>query len=144
MPLAPVARTCHECGPGEQALWTEVQLTGPGGCGDALRAELAGAAIATLPARLATLPSGCAVLRVDVPRGLRYLGFRYEAALPGGRSSDCFPDRPCGAGACRFAGEPILLREGSDTTVLAFFEVESAEPRSGGLTVYYSSARRRP
>ena len=137
-------RTCYECGPGEQALYTEVRLSTGGGCGDELRARFAGATGAELERLLTSpLPAGCAVLRIDVTKGYRYLGFRYEAGAPGARSADCFPDRPCAGGGCRFVGEPILRRAGETTTVLAIFEVAGGEPRTGGLTVYYAAGRRR-
>lgn len=141
--IPPVARTCYECGPGEQALYTEVRLETSGGCGDGLRSRLAAASAADVEGLAGDLPAGCAVLRIDVPKGMRYLGFRYEAGAPGARSEDCFPDRPCGAGGCRFVGDPILVREGSATTVFAIFEVAGDAPRTGGLTVYYAAGRRR-
>lgn len=141
--IPPVARTCYECGPGEQALYTEVRVETSGGCDEALRARLAAESAADAGALFAGLPAGCAVLRVDVPKGMRYLGFRYEAGAPGARSEDCFPDRPCSAGGCRFVGDPILAREGSATTVFAIFEVDGGAPRTGGLTVYYAAGRRR-
>ncbi len=142
--MPPVQRTCYECSPGEQALFTEVRLSTSGGCGEELRSLLAGAARAEVESFLGRpLPAGCSVLRVDVPKGMRYLGFRYEAGAPGARSADCFPDRPCSAGGCRFVGDPILRRDGESTTVLVIFEVDGPEPRTGGLSVYYSAARRR-
>ncbi|MCB1009995.1 MAG: hypothetical protein KDB94_14010, partial [Acidobacteria bacterium] len=137
-----VARTCYECGPGEQALYTEVRVDSSGGCGDAVRAQLATATTAA-EALAIELPAGCAVLAVEVPKGMRYLGFRYEAGTPGTRSEDCFPDRPCSVGGCRFVGNPILARDGSATTVFALFEVDGGAPRTGGLTIYYAAGRRR-
>jgi hypothetical protein len=138
-----VQRTCYECGPGEQALYTEVKVATTGGCGEELRARLTAAALDEIEGLIGALPPGCSVLRVDVPKGMRFLGFRYEAGAPGVRSSDCFPDRPCSAGGCRFAGNPILKREGDATIALAIFEVDGAEARTGGLTVYYSAGARR-
>ncbi len=90
----------------------------------------------------AALPAGCALLRVELPRGTRYVGFRYEATGER-RRADCLPNRPCPAGECRFPGDPVVRREGDRTTVLAWFEVDRRPPRARrSLTVYYAPGRR--
>jgi hypothetical protein len=138
----PAARPCFECRPGEQALWVEARLPGGGaGCPADLAQRLSAAPLAELQAVAAAAPAGCAVLRVDL-RNVRYTGFRYEAAGEKG-AEDCFPGRPCPAGECRFVGEPVLRRDGDRTIVLALFESTGAAPRTGALTVYGSTAKRR-
>jgi len=137
-PAAP--RTCYECRPGEQALWTEVRLEAGGTCPADLRARLETAFVGDLESLRASLPAGCALLRVDLPRGTRFVGFRYEAT--GERTpADCLPGRPCPAGECRFPGDPVIKR-GESTAVLALFESNAAAARTGALTVYYTAGKR--
>lgn len=81
------------------------------------------------------------MLRVDLPRGARFVGFRYEATGETG-AADCMPSRPCPAAGCRFPGDPVLRRGAERTTVLALFESTSAAPRIGALTVYYTLGKR--
>ena len=138
----PIERTCYECRPGESAIFTEAELTttGSGVCPADLSARLASTSLDALPALLASLPAGCVVLRVDLPRTARYTGFRYEsrsAAAP--QSADCFPRQECAGGGGRFPFEPIVRREAIGTVVLAIFE--SAAPRTAGFTVYWGKAR---
>lgn len=141
-PRPPAPRTCFECRPGEQALWAEATLEGGGaGCPGDLRSRLETAPIGELEGLRSGLPVGCALLRVDLPRGMRFVGFRYEATGEKG-AADCFPNRPCPAGDCRFAGDPVLRREGDRTTVLGLFESTAAAARGAALTVYYTPAKR--
>lgn len=97
--------------------------------------------MAELEGLRSTLAAGCAVLRVDLPRGTRFVGFRYEATGEQG-AADCFPNRPCPAGACRFPGDPVIRRDGDRTTVLTPFESTAAAARVGALTVYYAQGKR--
>jgi hypothetical protein len=139
-PAAP--RACFECRPGEQALWAEAAVAAGGAaCPADLRARLEAAPIAELEAVRATLPGGCALLRVELPRGTRFVGFRYEATGERG-AADCLPGRPCPAGECRFPDDPVVRREGDRTTVLAWFEATGAGPRSAVVTVYHAPGRR--
>jgi hypothetical protein len=135
-------RACFECRPGEQALWAETMVVGGGAaCPADLRARLEAAPVAEIEAARSALPAGCALLRVDLPRGTRYIGFRYEAT--GERAAaDCLPGRPCPVGECRFPGDPVVKRDGDRTTVLAWFEATGAAPRSAVLTVSHASGRR--
>jgi hypothetical protein len=108
-------------------------------CPADLESRLRGGPLGAALAASFTLPVGCSVLRVDLPRGAKYTGFRYEAAGPNGRAEDCLVGKACPAGASRFVGEPIVREEGDVTTVLALFEASG--DRRGTLTVYWSRAR---
>lgn len=114
---------------------------GAGGaaCPAELAARLKVAATPELTAVAQALPAGCSLLRVELPRGARYTGFRYEAEGPNGRAEDCLPGKPCPAGASRFVGEPIVRREGDVTTVVGLFEATGE--RRGTLTVYWSRSK---
>lgn len=137
-----VARTCFECRPGEQALWAETTVAAGGApCPQDLRARLSAATAAEVEGVRAALPASCALLRVDLPRGTRYVGFRYEASGEQG-AADCFPNRPCPAGNCRFPGDPVVRREGDRTVVFTWFESSAAAPRGAAFTVYYAQGRR--
>lgn len=141
-PRPAAARTCFECRPGEQALWAEAVVSAGGGaCPDDLRARLTAAPLAEVESVRAALPASCALLRVDLPRGTRYVGFRYEATGATG-AADCFPNRPCPAGDCRFPGDPVVKREGDRIVVLAWFESSAAAPRGAALTAYFAPGRR--
>jgi hypothetical protein len=141
---APIARSCFECRPGEAALAVSAVVAaaaeaGGGQCAAGLAEELRSATIADLPALAAAAGGGCAVLRVDLPKGARYTGFRYEAEGPNGRAADCLVGKECPAGASRFVGEPVVRREGEATAVFALFE--AAADRRGTLTVYWSRSK---
>lgn len=110
-------------------------------CPADLAARLEAAPEAEVEALRAALPDGCSVLRVDLPRGARFVGFRYEATGETG-AADCMPNRPCPAGGCRFPGDPVIRRSAERTTVLARFESTSAAARTGALTVYYTVGKR--
>lgn len=135
---APIARSCFECRPGESALVVDATISDLSGvaCAPELAARL-GVLLATeLEALVASVGGGCAILRIDLPAGARYTGFRYEAAEPSASGADCLPGRDCPAGECRFVGEPIVRRAGDATTVFALFSSSAA--RRGALTVYWS------
>jgi len=137
---APMARACYECRVGESALLAEAELAAGGApCPASLAARLAELPLAELPSLASSLPGGCAVLAVPLPAGARYVGFRYEAAGGNGRSEDCLAGRDCPAGACRFAAEPLVRRDGDATVVLALFESSAA--RRAGFTVYWRRTR---
>lgn len=142
-PARPSARTCTECRPGEQALWVEVVVAGGGGpgCGTELRRQLAAAQPDEVSALVAGAPTGCAAMVAELPGGVRYAGFRYGAAAEG-PEADCFPDRPCPAGDCRFLGNPVVVRSRDRTVVIGLFESTAASSRAATLTVYYTFERR--
>lgn len=112
--------------------------------GDRCSADAAGAvrsaAVGELSALAGSFGAGCALLRVDLPAGARYTGFRYEAEGPNGRAADCLAGKECPVGASRFVGEPIVRREGDVTIVLALFE--AAAERRGTFTVYSSRSKK--
>jgi len=136
-----IERDCGECRSGESGQTVAISLAGGQACPEGLRDRLADAAETDLSAIVGTLPEGCAVLRIDLPAGSRFSGFRYQAQVGDGIPSDCLPGQGCRVGGCRFVGAPVVRREGASTTLLAIFEAR--EPRSGLLTVYGSSSGRR-
>jgi carboxypeptidase family protein len=129
-------RTCYECPPGEAALSTEhvVPPGGGAGCGGDIAAQLkAGAAPAGLP-------DGCNVLRISLPAGTRYTGYRFEVR-DRGESLDCLAGQACPQGTGRWPINPVVVRSAEGTTVLAPFESGPAErERRAVLTVYFSAA----
>ncbi len=146
-PIAPAAdstrlrtakdRTCFECKPGESALSTEKVIPpgGGAGCGD-LAARLRGGDVP------ADLPAGCRVLRLVLPAGMRYTGYRYEIQDQG-KSTDCTAGQDCPQGTGRWPVTPILVRNPSGTVVLAPFELGPADrERRAVLTAYFSSGKK--
>jgi hypothetical protein len=85
----------------------------------------------------AGLPEGCAVLRLSVPPGSRYTGYRYEIQERSG-SVDCLAGRDCPGGG-RWPADPALVRSASGTTVSAAFENPgTGSERRAILTIYYT------
>ncbi len=135
-----VARSCFECRPGESARGLDAAIAAGGErCPGDLRARLAATPPGEWPALGAALPSGCALLVIELALGERYTGFRYEASAPAGRSDDCRPGQECGAGACRFVGDPLLRQAQGKTLVAAVFESDAE--RAASFVVYTRSAR---
>jgi len=123
-------RTCVECKPGEAAVSVEAAVPpGAAGCGTAVRDLLAGSG--------ADLPAGCRVLRVTLPAGVRYTGYRYEVQ-DGGEGLDCLAGKDCPGGG-RWPLDPVLDRKAAGTTVASAFESGPAvtRERHAVLTVYY-------
>ncbi|HEX9940818.1 MAG TPA: carboxypeptidase-like regulatory domain-containing protein [Thermoanaerobaculia bacterium] len=128
-------RTCADCPPGESALSTErvVPPGGGSGCGGDIAAQLKGGEVP------AGLPSGCHVLKLTLPAGARYTGYRYEVQASGD-SLDCLAGRDCAQGAGRWPINPVLVRGPQETVVLAPFESGPAErERRAVLTVYFTT-----
>jgi hypothetical protein len=135
---AVLPHSCPECRAGESALRVEAWIAAEGGrCPEDARARLAKLARTEMPELTAALPGGCALLGIELPRSARYVGFRYEAASEGARAGECRTGRDCEAGACRFLGEPVLLREEGRLLVAALFESDAA--RRAGFVVYFRS-----
>jgi hypothetical protein len=130
-------RTCVECQPGESSLSTE-RVVPPGGgtgCGD-IASQLQGGDVPS------GLPAGCHVLRIAVPSGGRYLGYRFEVQ-DGGATLDCRAGQDCPQGTGRWPGNPILVRGSGGTIVLAPFEAGPADrERRAVLTVYFTTSKR--
>ncbi len=130
-------RTCFECKPGESALSTEKVIPPGGGaaCGD-LAARLKGGEVP------ADLPAGCRVLRIVLPAGMRYTGYRYEIQDQG-KSLDCASGQDCPQGTGRWPVNPVLVRDPNGTIVLAPFEAGPADrERRAVLTAYFSSGKK--
>lgn len=124
-------RTCYECKPGEAALSTEKVVSAGVGCGPVESGLLAHSGDA------AGLPEGCAILRLDLPAGARYTGYRYEIQERSG-SVDCLAGRDCPGGG-RWPADPELVRTASGTSVAAAFENRgSGSARRAIFTVYYA------
>ena len=85
----------------------------------------------------AALPEGCSVLRLTLPVGSRYTGYRYEVQDRSG-SVDCMAGRDCPGGG-RWPVDPALDRSSAGTTVSAAFEnLGTGGERRAILTVYYT------
>jgi hypothetical protein len=86
----------------------------------------------------AALPDGCSVLRLTLPAGSRYTGYRYEIQDRSG-SVDCMAGRDCPGGG-RWPADPALARAASGTAVSAAFEnLGAGDDRRAVLTVYYTA-----
>ncbi|MES1240826.1 MAG: hypothetical protein ABUT39_04340 [Acidobacteriota bacterium] len=124
-------RTCVECRPGESSLSMElVAAPSSAGCGDGLRDSLT---------RLdtAAMGDGCHLLRIDMPRNARFVGYRYEVQ-DGGQGSDCLAGKDCPAGG-RWPLDPVLRRDGAGTTTVATaFENRGDRERRAVLTIYFT------
>lgn len=125
-------RTCYECKPGEASLSVERVVSAGVGCGPGVRDLLAQSGDA------ASLPEGCGLLRVTLPPGARYTGYRYEIQERSG-SVDCLARRDCPGGG-RWPADPNLARSASGTTVSAAFEnLGAGGNRHAILTIYYTA-----
>jgi len=130
-------RNCVECQAGESSLSIERVI--PAGVGSGCGADL--------PARLksgevpAGLPPGCHVLRLVLPAGAQYKGYRY--AVQDGRDGlDCGAGRDCPQGTGRFPVDPVLVR-GTGTSILAPFESGPAERETRAVfTVYFTYGKK--
>lgn len=124
-------RTCYECKPGEASLSVDRDVSAGVGCGPGVRDLLQSGDSASLPA-------GCGVLRITLPPGTRYTGYRYEIQERSG-SVDCLAGRDCPGGG-RWPADPALARSESGTTVSAVFEnLGAGNDRRAVLTVYYTA-----
>jgi hypothetical protein len=131
-------RSCAECPPGESALSME-RVVPPGagaGCGGDIAGRLRGGDVP------ADLPAGCHVLRIAVPAGGRYTGYRFEVS-DGGGSLDCMAGKDCGRNAGRWPIDPVLVRGAQGTVLLAPFEPgPSDRERRAVFTIYFAEGRR--
>jgi hypothetical protein len=104
-----------------------------GGCGN-IAAELKGGGAP------ATLPAGCHVLRVTLPAGAKYSGYRYEVQ-DGGDGFDCPAGRDCPGGG-RWPVDPVVVKNPEGTIVMAPFESGPAQrERRAVLTVYFKAGK---
>jgi hypothetical protein len=128
-------RTCFECKPGEASLSVAAAVTAGEGCGTGVRDLLAQAGSASLPA-------GCRILRVTLPEGARYTGYRYEIQ-DGTEELDCLAGKDCPGGG-RWPLDPVLTKGAGSTTVAAAFEsgAGAQRERQAVLTVYYAMGKR--
>jgi hypothetical protein len=123
-------RTCPDCQPGESAMSTEALVTSGGsGCGNVTSALKGGV--------VGELPAGCHVLKVTLPAGAKYSGYRYEIQA-GGDSFDCPAGRDCPGSSGRWPVDPVVVKNTDGTVVLAPFESGTGErERRAVLTVYF-------
>jgi len=131
-------RTCFECKPGESALSTEKVIPPGGGtgCSDDIAARLKGGETPS------DLPSGCRVLRLVLPAGAHYTGYRYEIQDKG-EGFDCAAGKDCPQSTGRWPFEPVLILDPKGTVVMALFESGPAErERRAVLSAYFTSGKR--
>lgn len=112
---------------------------GSAGCGAGIAGQLQNGEIP------ASLPAGCHVLRIALPAGARYTGYRYEVQ-DAGDGLDCLAGQNCPQGTGRWPINPVLVRQPAGTIILAPFEAGPAvRERRAVLTVYFSTEMtRRP
>jgi hypothetical protein len=125
-------RNCFECKPGESSLSVEaVVAPGAEGCGAGVRDLLAKSA--------GSPPAGCRVLRLTLPAGARYTGYRY-AVQEGTEELDCQAGKDCPGGG-RWPLEPALAKGAFGTAIAAAFEGNAAvtKERRAVFTVYYTT-----
>ncbi len=128
-------RNCFECKPGESSLSMEAVVSpGAEGCGAGVRDLLAKPGAAGQPA-------GCRVLRLTLPAGARYTGYRYGVE-EGTEELDCQAGKDCPGGG-RWPLEPALARSASGTTIATAFEGNAAvtKERHAVFTVYYTTGK---
>ena len=126
-------RTCYECKPGEASLSVERKVSAGVGCGPGVRDLVAQRGDAP------SLPEGCGLLRVTLPPGSRYTGYRYEIQERSG-SVDCLAGRDCPGGGRWPANPDLVLSASGTTTVSAAFEnLGAGGDRNAILTVYYTA-----
>jgi hypothetical protein len=132
-------RTCFECPPGESALSTEwvVPSGGGPGCGADISAQLQSGEIPS------GLPAGCHVLRLALPAGARYTGYRFEVQVEGD-SLDCLSGQSCPQSTGRWPLDPVLIRRPEGTVLLAPFEAGPVERKRRAVFTAYFAAGKRP
>lgn len=109
---------------------------------DAWRNRLPGAVWESVPAELRSAwesaPGACTDLVGVLPRGSRFIGFRYQAADAGGREGDCFGTDPCAIGEARFTSLPEIERTATVTVVhSSFFNASQSRERRATMTLYF-------
>lgn len=106
--------TCFECKPGEAALSVEAMAS------DATAREL----------------------RITLPEGARYTGYRYEIQ-DGNDELDCLAGKDCPGGG-RWPLDPVVTKSAGGTTVTATFEggPVTQRERRAVLTVYYAAGKK--
>ena len=81
--------------------------------------------------------SSCQVLAAVLPKGAKYIGFRYEAGDKNGMG-DCLPHRDCLVRESKWIGNPVIDRTSGVTVVWGTFLNESKKrQRRAILTVYF-------
>lgn len=109
------------------------------GCGADITARLRGGTVPN------DLPAGCHVLRMVLPAGARYTGYRYEIQ-DSGASFDCRSGQDCPGGTGRWTADPVLIRDSNGTTLLAPFETGRVDRQTRAVfTAYFGTGGgRRP
>ena len=105
------------------------------GCGDVAK-QLAGGAVP------ADLSSGCHVLRIALPAGVRYIAYRYEVQV-GDEGFDCPTGKDCPRSLGLWPIDPVMVRNAQGTVILAPFEPgPSQAERRAALTVYFKEGKK--
>jgi hypothetical protein len=104
---------CPECAPGDWAITTEAIVA----------------------------PVSTGVVRVTLPGGARFTGYRYEA-FDGWGGGDCVADQPCKVGDAHWQGHPATTRDGDRTTLAGtFVNASPARERRARLTAFFQPPR---
>lgn len=85
-------------------------------------------------------PAGCAALAMELPVGARYTGYRFESGTPAGWV-DCPAGRDCPGLSASWLGDPVVLRQGAKSWLVALFANRSEGPRRARFTAYYREPR---
>jgi hypothetical protein len=84
----------------------------------------------------------CQAMGVVLPRGARFVGFRYQAADAVSGLGECPPAGDCQIGEARWIGNPVIERSDELTVVYAVFENRSGDrERRPRLVVYFTPRR---
>lgn len=108
---------------------------GGAGCPLDLAGRLALLPLGSFERLAASLPTGCVVLRIDLPAGAPVGAVRYQALADGMGAADCPPGSACAIPDCGFPAPAVVRRTPDATVVLAVFQSLAATPRAAALTV---------
>lgn len=97
-------------------------------------------AVTAKATQLADPSSACQSIIAFLPKGARFVGYRYEVRDRQGEG-DCLGNQECGIGNARWLGNPIIRRTPEATVVYGIFLNEADLRRSAQLTVYFDPVR---
>ncbi len=139
-----VDRTCPECPAGEAARSVERGVAAGAGaaasCPDESLQQFADASPEGWGGIAGRLPPGCAALAMELPAGARFTGYRFESGTAAGWV-DCPAGRDCPGLSAGWLGDPVIVRQGATTWLVALFANRAEGPRRARFTAYYREPR---